>query len=151
MNELERIKEMLCEELYEYAKKTKLTGGDLETIHKLTDTIKNIDKIDMLEEDGYSRDGGWMARGMYGNSYEGGESYARRKRDRMGRYSRDGYSEAGNQGGGQGGYGQRGSYRGYSRDGAKDYMMEQLEEMMEGASGKEREALKRCMETMRGA
>lgn len=33
-------------------------AGDLEVIHKLTDTIKNINKICMLEEDGsYSREG----------------------------------------------------------------------------------------------
>ena len=46
----------------------------------------------------------------------------------------------------------RDSYRGYSRDGARGYMMEQLEEMMENAeSSKEKDALKRCMDTLRTA
>ena len=40
-------------------------AGDLEIIHKLTDTIKNLDKIEMLEEDSYNRDGDWESRGSY--------------------------------------------------------------------------------------
>lgn len=136
---LERIKDMLCDELEKYEKKSQLSGGDLEAIHKLTDTIKNIDKIDMLEEGGYSQAGDWTARVDYGHH---GESY--RRRDRMGRYSRDGegYHDGMS----------RDSYRGYSRDGARGYMMEQLEEMMENAeSSKEKDALKRCMDTLRTA
>ena len=129
MHDMENLKYMLMDEVNEYERKGKLSSGDLPTIHMLTDTIKNICKINMLdEEEGYSREGGnWNARG----SYEGGESYARRKRDRMGRYSREG------------------SYRGYSRDSAKDYMMEQMEEMMREADPKDKEALRKCMDTMR--
>ena len=56
MEYIEKIKKMLCKELDEYAMKQKLTGGDLDMIWKLTDTVKNLDKISMLEEseDGYS-------------------------------------------------------------------------------------------------
>ena len=76
------LKDMLCAELDEIGKKGEMSAGDLETVHKLTDTIKNIDKIVMLEDDGYSRDedysrdGDWSAnmRGNYGR----GSSYARR-------------------------------------------------------------------------
>lgn len=84
MTALYDIREMLCKELDEIARKGELSAGDLEAVHKLTDTMKNIDKIEMLEDDGYSRDGDWMAdiRGTYGR----GNSY--RHRDRMGRYSR---------------------------------------------------------------
>ena len=54
MDKLYDIKEKLCEELEEYARKQELGAGDLEVLHKLTDTIKNIDKIAMLEgEEGY--------------------------------------------------------------------------------------------------
>ena len=75
------LKDMLCAELDEIGKKGEMSAGDLETVHKLTDTIKNIDKIVMLEDDGYSRDedysrdGDWSAnmRGNYGR----GSSYAR--------------------------------------------------------------------------
>lgn len=76
------LRNMLCDELDELARKGDLGAGDLEIAHKLTDTIKNIDKIEMMEDDGYSRDGDysrggdWEAdmRGTYGR----GSSYARR-------------------------------------------------------------------------
>ncbi len=74
------LRDMLCEELDEIARKGELGTGDLEIVHKLTDTIKNIDKIETLEEGDYpgrySRGGDWEAdmRGTYGR----GSSYARR-------------------------------------------------------------------------
>lgn len=154
MHYMDDLKDLLCAELEDYAEKGKKSGkmsmGDLESIHKLTDTIKNILKINMLEEDGgYSEDGHYMGEGrIYGTSYEsgyserGGSSYARgrgryAKRDSMGRYSRDG------------GMPYRG---GYSRDDGKEYMMEQLEEMMEQAQKPaEKEALRRCMDALKRA
>lgn len=124
------LKEQLCEELKEYASKKDLSAGDLEMVHKLTDTIKNLDKIDALEDDGYSRSGDWEARG----SYERGNSYRGRKRDSMGRYSRDG------------------GYRMYSREGFKDRMMEEMEALMDKAgSEREREAIRRCMMQLENA
>ena len=76
------LRDMLCKELDEISRKGELGAGDLEIAHKLTATIKNIDKIEMMEDDGYSRDGDysrggdWQAdmRGTYGR----GSSYARR-------------------------------------------------------------------------
>ena len=64
------LRNMLCEELDELARKGDLGAGDLDIAHKLTDTIKNIDKIEMLEDDGYSqrrysRDGDWEARNLW--------------------------------------------------------------------------------------
>jgi hypothetical protein len=41
--------------------------------------------------------------------------------------------------------------RGYSRDDAKDHMMNKLGEMMEDADPKEREALKECMRAIERA
>ena len=93
MKHLEKLKEALCEELDKFGKSGDITVNSLEKIHKLTDTIKNIDKIMALEseEGGYSE--GYMDDGMmHGNSYARGRRYA--KRDSMGRYSRDGYSRA---------------------------------------------------------
>lgn len=140
---MHKIREMLSKELETFEKKSQLSMADLDRIHKLTDTIKNIDKIDMLE-DGYSEDGHYMGEGrIYGTSYDDGSSYARgrtrAKRDSMGRYSRDGgYAEDG-RGGRRGGY----SYK------DKDDMIEHLREMMEEAgSTKEREAIKRCIREM---
>lgn len=157
MHYMEDLKDLLCAELEDYAEKGKKSGkmsmGDLETVHKLTDTVKNILKIDTLKEElGYSEDGTYMGEGrIYGTSYddgmhrEGGYSYARgrryAKRDSIGRYSRDD------------GMMHRGGMRGgYSRDDAKHYMVEQIEEMMENAEKPaEREALKRCMEALKRA
>ena len=132
MKHLEKLKEALCEELDKFGKSGDITVNSLEKIHKLTDTIKNIDKIMMLEEDdGYSEE-------MYGNSYARGRRYA--KRDGMGRYSKDGgYSEDDD-------YSERRMGRGYSRDEATDWMMTRLGEMMsETDDPKQRETLKKCM------
>ena len=65
MDYMHDLKDLLCAELEDYAEKGKKSGkmsmGDLESIHKLTDTVKNILKIDMLEEEGgYSEDGHYM-------------------------------------------------------------------------------------------
>lgn len=142
MKDYEELKDKLCEELEEIARKPEMSAGDLEAVHKLTDTIKNIDKIAMLEDDdGYSNDGDWEARGRYAHMYdEGGSSYARgRKRDSMGRYSRDGRD-----------YSRRGG-RGYSRDDAKGDMIDKLEDMKEDAkSERARETIDRCIATLKG-
>ncbi len=157
MHYMHDLKDLLCAELEDYAEKGKKSGkmsmGDLDSIHKLTDTVKNILKIDMLEDEpGYSEDGAYMGEGrIYGTSYDdgmcrgAGYSYARgrgryAKRDSMGRYSRDD------------GYMRRGMRDGYSRDDGKAYMMEQLEDMMEDAENPaEKEALRRCMEALKRA
>ena len=158
MHYMHDLKDLLCAELEDYAEKGKKSGkmsmGDLDSIHKLTDTVKNILKIDMLEgETGYSEDGAYMGEGrIYGTSYDdgmrrgAGYSYARgrgryAKRDSMGRYSRDdGYMRRDG----------RGMRDGYSRDDGKAYMMEQLEDMMEDAEKPaEKEALRRCMDALK--
>lgn len=76
MKSMYDLRDMLCKELDELARKGELGAGDLEIAHKLTATIKNIDKIDMMESDGYSSGGDWEA-DMRGN-YNRGSSYARR-------------------------------------------------------------------------
>lgn len=155
MHYMEDLKDLLCAELEDYAEKGKKSGkmsmGELDSIHKLTDTVKNILKIDMLEgETGYSEDGAYMGEGrIYGTSYDddmrrgGGYSYARgrgryAKRDSMGRYSRDD------------GYMRRDV--GYSREDGKEYMMERLGELMDEAQKpSEKEALRRCMDALKRA
>lgn len=120
---LHELKEMLCEELDEIAAKKEMNAGDLETLQKLTDTIKNIDKIVMLEDEGgYSQAGDWEARGKYmmgGDTWRDG---GRHRRDGRGRYS----------------YG----------DGKRE-ICEQLEEMLDNATDKEREAIRRCIEILK--
>lgn len=109
MHELYELKEKLCEELEDYNEK-ELSKTNLDVMEKLAVTIKSLGKIIEMydEEEGYSSMGGSYAQGRGGSrggnrggnrggrsnrSYEGG-SYARngRRRDLMGRYSREGYS-----------------------------------------------------------
>lgn len=105
MHELYELKETLCDELKEYGKKPQMNAGDLEVVDKLTHTIKNLDKIIEKYDEEYSN-----ARGM------GRGQNARR--DSMGRYSRENYSN------------RRYSRRGYSND---DNMISELRELMEEA------------------
>ena len=147
MEYIEKIKKMLCKELDEYAMKSKISGSDLDMIWKLTDTVKNLDKIEMLEEEGgYSE-----ARGGRGRSYMGGSSYdddmmysERRgrgrnaRRDSMGRYSSEGGSSYED-------YPEDRMDGRYSRDDAKDHLMDRLGEAMRTADPNEREILKDAM------
>lgn len=122
------LREMLCEELDEYNRDAKngLNERVLDTVHKLTDTIKNIDKIMMLEDGDYSRSGEWEAdmRGNYGRTenYNRGNSYANRGRHYV-----------------------RGHY---SRGDGRERMISDIENMMQDATGAERDAYKRALDIL---
>lgn len=122
------LREMLCEELDEYNRDAKngLNERVLDTVHKLTDTIKNIDKIMMLEDGDYSRTGEWEAdmRGSYGRTenYSRGNSYANRGRHYV-----------------------RGHY---SRGDSRERMISDIENMMQDATGAERDAYKRALDIL---
>ena len=154
MHYMHDLKDLLCAELKDYAEKGKRSGelskADVEVIDTVLNSVKNIYKIEKYKEEmeGYSEDGHYMGEGrIYGTSFddgmhrEGGYSYARgrryARRDSMGRYSRDGGM----------------SYRGgYSREDGKNYMMGELERLMEKASTHtEREALEKCMQALERA
>lgn len=137
MHDMTQLKEMLEKELGILAMEDKISMSSLEKIHKLTDTIKNIDKIEMLEDEEYSQRGVY-SRNSYGDMSYDGNSYARRRRDSMGRYSRDEYARDNRS--------NRGNSLGYSRDDGKEEMIEHLEDMMAKAtSEKERQAFQRCI------
>ena len=146
MEYIEKIKKMLCKELDEYAMKSKISGSDLDMIWKLTDTVKNLDKIEMLEDEGgYSEARGRGRSYMHGSSYDDDMMYSERrgrgryaKRDSMGRYSSD-------MGSSYDDYSETRMDRRYSRDDAKDHMMNKLGEMMTSADEEQREILKDAM------
>ena len=98
----------------------------LDTVHKLTDTIKNIDKIMMLEDGDYSRTGEWEAdmRGSYGRTenYSRGNSYANRGQHYV-----------------------RGHY---SRGDGRERMISDIKNMMQDATGTERDAYKRALDIL---
>ena len=128
MKALEGLREMLCEELDEIAKKQEMSAGDLEAVHKLTDTIKNIDKIEMFEGGEYSQAGGSSYRSRNssrGSSSRSGGRYSGERRDSRGRYS---------------------------RSGGRERMVDHLEQMLDEAdTEREREAIRRCMEQLENA
>ena len=123
MNDLHELCETISREIGDANEKIraaggKLSGGDYDTIDKLTHSLKSIKAtIAMMEdEDGYSNRaypmGGSFRYSRNGGSYRDGMggSYARgRRRDSMGRYSNNG---------------------GYSRDGD---LVDQLHELMQDA------------------
>lgn len=120
MKALEDLRETLCKELDEIARKGEIGAGDLEAVHKLTDTIKNIDKIGMLEDGGYSQARNRESRVMYND----GNSYARRGEHYV-----------------------RGHY---SRDDGKEHMIDELHELMEDAQSEhQRSAIRRCIEQLK--
>lgn len=105
-----------------------------------TDTIKNINKICMLEEEG-----GYSS-AVDGMDYGRGSSYANRgKHYVQGHYSRDGGMD-------RGGYSSRRDSRGrYSRDDGRSEMMEHLEMAMDTATDQDRETIKRFMRQLENA
>lgn len=133
---IEKLKDKLCDELEKVSRKESMNTTDLDAIYKLTDAIKNLGRIEEMEDGGYSqgmysrrgygRDGMWNANGSYarGNSYG---SYA------------DGYD--GNS------YANRGEHyvRGhYSRgDGLKDELRKMMDE--QGMSSNDRMILEKAM------
>lgn len=131
MKELFGIREMLCDELSEYAGKQEMGTGELDVIHKLTASIKNIDKIAMFESGGYSRDDGYSREDGYSRGGDWDASIV----VRMGAAARTGARETL----------WAGSSRddGYSRDGhAKDV----IERMMQDTDDPNvKEALRQCM------
>lgn len=119
------LKKMLCKELENVANQKELSAGDLETVDKLTHSIKSLLTIMAMEDSGYSYDG-----------YSGA-----RKRDSMGRYADSGryYDD---------GYGYSG--RRYSRDEGKSYMIQQFERLMkESSSPEEHEVLQSAINRLR--
>lgn len=121
MEYMHELKDMLCDELEKIVAEGELTAGSLDTVDKLTHSIKSIATIMAMEDSDYSYDDGTMGGSNRGGSYRGG-SYAQR-RDSRGRYSRRG-----------GSYARGGRRGGYSRDEETDKMVEKLEKMMEKTS-----------------
>ena len=128
MEKLHKIREALIRKLEESdtARTGELSGSELGAIHDIASTIKNLDKICMLE----GEDGGY-------SSANRGQHYVR------GHYSRaggtDGYSS------------RRDNHGRYSRDDGRGEMMEHLEAAWDAAPEKDRETIKRFMRQLENA
>lgn len=135
---MHKIREKLMKELKTY-EQGNVDMSTLKEIHLLTDTIKNIDKIEMIEEaESYS----YGDRSSRDSSYDGGESYRRGRR-----YSRDSYADGESM--------RRGSYDGYSErrgqsyDESTDRVRKSLEKLYKEADHETmRNAIRRCMDEL---
>lgn len=87
MKNMERLRDLVCMTLDEYADKSNMSMADLEAVYKMVDIIKDIGEIETMDT-GYSR-----AYPVYRDSYpsdrmrDSGHSYARHWV--TGHYSRD--------------------------------------------------------------
>ena len=132
MNELYKLKEMLCKELEEYGAKGEMSGGTLEVVDKLAHALKNLDRIIEVKEMSEGESEASYRGGSYrGYSREGGNSYARgrgrnARRDSMGRYSS----------------------MGYSREGDNEQAVQQLEEMMQDVPPEAQQHIQKAIQAM---
>lgn len=121
------LKKMLCKELENVANQKELSAGDLETVDKLTHSIKSLVTIMAMEDGGYSYNDGYS--GVRGRSRD--MNYTRY--NDSGRYYDNGYSG-----------------RRYSRDEGKSYMIQQFERLMnESSSPEEHEVLQSAINRLR--
>lgn len=100
--EMEKLEHMLCDELDKIAQQGELTSATLDTVQKLSHSLKSLKTVHAMDESQYS---GEMMPHVYGNAYA----------DR--RYGRDDYIRNDYSRGDESYYG-RGSYDGdsYARD-----------------------------------
>lgn len=124
MEYMRKLESKLCQELEDISQQGNLSKTDYEEVHMLTDTIKNLYKIEALK--GASGYGEYSRR--YGErDYDGeyGDGYSRRGRDSRGRYM-SGYSH-----------------------GEKEELMDMLGKVMSSAgSERDKEKIRRCMEQL---
>lgn len=133
MHKLYELREMLMEELEKCTKKGELSVGGLDIVDKLTHSIKSIDTILAMEESGYSSDYAGRSYARGGRSSRGGNSRE---------YARNAYGESYRGESYRGGSNR--SYRGYSRDEAKEELVSQLRDIAMGTQdGESREMIER--------
>ena len=147
----------VCDELQE-VEKDGLKASNLDSTDKLVNIKKNLLKIEKLEDEGYSMDGGyWAAEGSYADGMGGNmRNYSGARRGEhwvRGHYSRDGYRMNDRRM-----YGtdysmarRRDSRGRYSRDDAKEHMLDKLGEMMPMADDRQRDILENAMHQLENA
>lgn len=126
-----------------------LTSSNLDNAYKLVEIMKGVDKIEMMQDGGYSQEGysrdmedysrerGYSREGGYSNDYDNGNSYRRGRSERTGRYvHRPNYSRLSGDDEDMDRY--RQSKREYSNsrdEGSKNKMLDALEDFMCGIHG----------------
>lgn len=147
----------VCDELQE-VEKDGLKASNLDSTDKLLNIKKNLLKIEKLEDEGYSMDGGyWTAEGSYADGMDGNmRNYSGARRGEhwvRGHYSRDGYrmNDRRMYGADYSMARRRDSRGRYSRDDAKEHMLNKLGEMMPMADDRQRDILENAMHQLENA
>ena len=121
-----------------------LTSSNLDNAYKLVEIMKGVDKIEMMQDggeysrDGYSRDREDYSRNRYSrDDYDNGNSYRRGRNQRTGEYMhRPNYSRLSGDDTDMDEYRSRKMEYSNSRDdGAKNKMLDALEDFMSGVCG----------------
>ncbi len=136
---MEMLKGILCKELEGFGRSGEISRSELEDIHILTDSIKNLGKIIMMEDQAYSYDGG-------GQSYNSSRGGSYRASGRGGSYGNVSYNSSNR------GYSSETSTRGrYSRGNDNSMAIEKLEDMLHGGEveGEEEEILRRAIDMLK--
>lgn len=127
-----------------------LTSSNLDNAYKLVEIMKGVDKIEMMQDGGYSQEGysrdmedysrdrgSYSRNGDYSNDYDNGNSYRRGRNQRNGQYMhRPNYSRLSGDDEDMDRY--RQSKREYSNsrdEGSKNKMLDALEDFMCGIQG----------------
>ena len=146
----------VCDELQE-VEKDGLKASNLDSTDKLLNIKKNLLKIEKYEDEGYSMDGGyWTAEGSYADGMGNMRNYSGARRGEhwvRGHYSRDGYrmSDRRIYDADQSMARRRDSRGRYSRDDAKEHMLNKLGEMMPMADDRQRDILENAMHQLKNA
>lgn len=133
-----------------------LTSSNLDNAYKLVEIMKGVDKIDMMQDGGYSqegysrdmedysrnrggysRNGDYSREGNYSNDYDNGNSYRRGRNQRNGQYMhRPNYSRLSGDDTDMDEYRSRKMEYSNSRDDmTKNKMLDALEDFMSGVCG----------------
>lgn len=136
-----------------------LTSSNLDNAYKLVEIMKGVDKIEMMQDGGYSQEGysrdmedysreggygggnsrerGYSREGGYSNDYDNGNSYRRGRSERTGRYvHRPNYSRLSGEDTDMDKYREHKREYSNSRDeGSKNKMLDALEDFMSGVCG----------------
>lgn len=144
MQEFDNVKDMVYCEIDEISHQGKLDMNSVKVLGELVDILKDIGSIEMFEEginiqeDDYS----------YGGSYGRNNGYSQR---RMPIYYNDGNSYGNSYRNNRNNYPIRGNNNryGYSRDDAKEHMIQKLEHLMnEAQDEQDKQAIQRLINQM---
>lgn len=141
MQEFDGIKDMVYCELEEISHLQKLDMNTVKVLGELVDILKDIGSVEMFEEGVNINEEEYSFNNSYGRNGNGGYSQRRPMYYTDGNSYRSNYMNNG--------YSRRGGRGGYSRDDSKQYMINELTNLMNTATEqKDKDAIQRLIDQM---